>query len=182
MPSVRVQVSPFTARVVKRDGVWAVEVDRRQVALQMGKVILILFDQLLTLLTGGEYHCIDEATLCPPGGGSCMVDCEGIGRDVESATDGILDSGTVQQLCGHGVKAWGDLAVEALAGAWPVTADTLDFSGAALITGQVDDEVCHSGSVPDTCAAMLGAGEWTGDLFFRLLKRQPGRWDAVRPE
>ena len=121
LPSIRALVSPFTARVVKRDGVWAIDVDRRQVALQMGKVILILVDQLLTLVTGGEYHCIDEATLCPPDGGSCMVDCEGIGRDVESATDGIVDSGTVEQLCGRGVQAWGDLAVEALARAWPVT-------------------------------------------------------------
>jgi len=136
----------------------------------------------LALVTGGEYRCIEEATLCEPGTGSCMVDCQGIARDVESATDGIVDSGTVEELCGRGTRAWGDLAVQALAGAWPITADTLDFSGSALITGQVDDEVCHKGSVPGTCAGMLGAGQWTGDLFFQLLQRQPGTWEAWRPE
>ncbi len=182
LPSIRVLASPFTGRVVKRDGVYALEIDRRRVSLQMGKVILILFDQILALVTGGEYRCIEEATLCEPGTGSCMVDCQGIARDVESATDGIVDSGTVEELCGRGTRAWGDLAVQALAGAWPITADTLDFSGSALITGQVDDEVCHKGSVPGTCAGMLGAGQWTGDLFFQLLQRQPGTWEAWRPE
>jgi len=182
LPSIRVLVSPFTGRVVKKDGIYALEVDRRRVALQMGKVILILFDQLLAQITGGEYRCIEEATLCPPGGGSCMADCEGIARDVESATDGLVDSGTVEELCGRGVRAWGDLAVEALAHAWPVTADTLDFSGSALISGQADDEVCHRGAVPGTCAALLGGGRWTGDLFFQLLQRQPGAWEAWRPE
>ena len=181
LPSIRVQAAPFSAAVVNRDGVFALEVHRRQVALKMGKVILILFDQLLTLVTGGEYHCIDEATLCPLGG-ACLVDCEGLGRDVESATSGIVDSGTVEQLCGHGVRAWGELMVEALARAWPVTAETLDFSGSALISGQVDDSVCHSGTPPGTCAALLGAGEWTGDLFFDLLHRQHGAWEAWRPE
>jgi hypothetical protein len=181
LPSIRVQAAPFTAAVVKKEGVFALEVHRRQVALKMGKVILILFDQLLTLVTGGEYHCIDEATLCPPGG-ACLVDCEGLGRDVERATSGIVDSGTVEQLCAHGVRAWGELMVEALARAWPVTAETLDFSGSALISGQVDDSVCHRGTPPGTCAAQLGAGEWTGDLFFDLLHRQPGTWEAWRPE
>jgi hypothetical protein len=101
---------------------------------------------------------------------------------VESATSGIVDSGTIEQLCAHGVRAWGELMVEALARAWPVTAETLDFSGSALISGQVDDAVCHRGTPPGTCAAQLGAGEWTGDLFFDLLHRQPGTWEAWRPQ
>ena len=64
-----------------------------------------------------------------------IVDTVGATGQLQAVTTvqvGTQVSGTVQQLCGHGVKAWGDLAVEALAGAWPVTADTLDFSGAAL--------------------------------------------------
>ncbi|HYS08677.1 MAG TPA: hypothetical protein VEP66_08025 [Myxococcales bacterium] len=182
LPSIRVRVSPITARVVNAGQRHALEVDRRQVSLQMDKVILILFDQILAQITGGEVRCIEEAALCPPGGGSCMVDCAGMARDVEDATDGILDSGTLHELCGRGVRAWADLAVQALGRAWPITADTLDFSGSAAISGQADDEVCHQGSVPGTCAGRLEAGQWTGDFFFQLLQRQPGTWAAWRPE
>jgi hypothetical protein len=181
LPSIRALVSPFTGTVVQQDGVSRLEVDERQVTLKMGKVLLILVDQLLTLVTGGEYHCIEEATLCASGG-DCLVDCLGLGRDVENATEGIVDSGTVEQLCAHGVRAAGELVVEALARAWPVTADTLDFSGSAVISGQADDSVCHRGAVPRACASRLGEGRWTGDLFFRLLERQPGTWEARRPE
>jgi hypothetical protein len=181
LPSIRVQVSPFTGTVVKRDGVYALDVDRRQVTLEMGKVLLILIDQMLALVTAGEYHCIQEATFCARGTG-CFLDCEGLGRDVENATDGIVDSGTVEELCSHAVRASGEVVVDALANAWPLTADTLDFSGSALISGQADDSVCHRGSLPGACAAQLAAGEWSGDLFFRLLRRQPGAWEAARPE
>src|SRR6266850_138430 len=181
LPAIRAQISPFTGTVLKQDGGHVLQVDRRQVTLKMGKVLLILFDQLLTLVTGGEYHCIEEATLCTQDGG-CLVDCAGLGRDVESATDGIVDSGTVEQLCAHAVRETGDLVVQALALAWPLSADTLDFSGSAVISGQADDSLCQSGAVPGDCAARLGAGRWTGDLFFRLLERQPGTWEAARPE
>jgi hypothetical protein len=181
LPAIRVQISPFTGTVLKQGGGHVLQVDRRQVTLKMGKVLLILFDQLLTLVTGGEYHCIEEATLCTEGGG-CLVDCAGLGRDVESATDGIVDSGTVEQLCAHAVRGTGDLVVHELALAWPLSADTLDFSGSAVISGQADDSLCQSGAVPGACAARLGAGRWTGDLFFKLLDRQPGTWEAARPE
>ena len=181
LPAIRAQISPFTGAVVKQDGGHVLQVDRRQVTLKMGKVLLILFDQLLTLVTGGEYHCIEEATLCTQDGG-CLVDCAGLGRDVENATDGIVDSGTVEQLCAHAVRETGDLVVQALALAWPLSADTLDFSGSAVVSGQADDSLCQSGAVPGACAARLGAGRWTGDLFFRLLERQPGTWEAARPE
>ena len=181
LPAIRVQVSPFTGTVLKQGGGHVLEVDRRQVTLKMGKVLLILFDQLLTLVTGGEYHCIEEATLCTEGGG-CLVDCAGLGGDVETATGGIVDSGTVEQLCAHAVRETGDLVVRAFALAWPLSADTLDFSGSAVISGQVDDSLCQSGAVPGACAARLGAGRWTGDLFFKLLDRQPGTWEAARPE
>src|SRR6267142_1182823 len=112
LPSIRVRVSPITARVVNAGQRHALEVDRRQVSLQMDKVILILFDQILAQITG----------------------------------------------------------------------DTLDFSGSAAISGQADDEVCHQGSVPGTCAGRLEAGQWTGDFFFQLLQRQPGTGAAWRPE
>ena len=72
--------------------------------------------------------------------------------------------------------------VQALALAWPLSGDTLDFSGNAVISGQADDSLCQRGAVPGACAARLGEGRWTGDLFFRLLERQPGTWEAARPE
>jgi hypothetical protein len=181
LPAMRVLASPFTASVVRQGSGYALHVDRRQINLRMGKVLLILVDQLLTLVTGGEYHCIDEATLCMPGGG-CMVDCDGLALDVEGATDGVLDSGTVQHLCAGAVQGMGQVVVEALATAWPLTADTLDFDGSALIGGRADDSSCDRGAASGACAGSLRAGTWSGDFFFKMLRSQPGTWEAVRPE
>ena len=165
----------------------------------MGKVLLILIDQLMSVVSAGEYRCIEEATECAPGSG-CIVDCDGLARDVESATGGIVDEGTVQELCGRGVGAVGGLVAEALARAWPITADTLDFSGSATISGIADDWSCDDGAVSGACAARLGKaswdkdlnsaspavrdardGKWTGHFFFRLMDRLPGAWEATRP-
>jgi hypothetical protein len=194
-----VQASPFTATVVRQGTGHALQVDRRQVRLQMGKIVLILVDQLIALLTGGEYRCIDEATECRDPG-SCMVDCQGLGRDVEDATDGIVDSGTVDQLCSGAVRAGGRVWIEGLAQLWPVTADTLDFGGRATISGRADDDSCDEGVIEGACAARLGNtawdrdlnspdparreardGAWNGDFFFKLVHRLPGAWRATRP-
>ncbi len=199
LPSIAVQAAPFTATVVRQGTGYALQVDPRQVKLKMGKIILILVDQLIALVTSGEYRCIDEATQCRVGG-SCLVACEDLGRDIDSATDGIVDSGTVELLCGGAVRAWGEIWVEALSQVWPVTADTLDFSGRATIAGHADDDFCDEGGAAGTCAARLGNsawdrdlnspdperreardGRWTGDFFFKLVHRLPGAWHATRP-
>ncbi len=198
LPAISVQAQPFTATVVAQADGFALSVGQRQVKLTMNKVILILLDQLITLVTGGESRCIDELTECRPGG-PCLVDCEGLGRDVESATDGIVDSGTVQQLCGGAVRGAGDLWVEGLSIVWPVTADTLDFAGSATISGHADDSACDEDAASGTCAARLGNaawdrdlnspdpavrdqrdGRWSGDFFLRLVHRLPGAWRARR--
>ena len=199
LPSIQPRLSAFSATVAKRGSAWVLDVGPRQVKLEMGKVLLILVDQLMSVVTAGEYHCIDEATWCAPGSG-CIVDCEGLARDVENATDGIVDAGTVQELCGRGVRAVGGIVEEALARAWPITADTLDFSGSATISGIADDGSCDGGAVSGACAARLGKaswdkdlnssnaavrdardGKWTGHFFFRLVERLPGAWEATRP-
>jgi len=98
------------------------------------------------------------------------------------------------------VRAAGELWVEGLAQVWPVSADTLDFSGAATVSGHADDFACDEGAVPGSCAARLGNaafdrdlnspdpavregrdGRWSGDFFFRLVHRLPGAWRATRP-
>ena len=200
MPSIQVRISPFTAAVTKRETGYALEVGPRQVKLEMKKVLLILIDQLMTAVTAGEYRCIEEATGCAPGTG-CLVDCDGLGADVEDATDGIVDSGTVQQLCGAAVRGIGETVASELARAWPVTADALDFSGSASISGTAADFSCDDGGVEGACAARLGNarwdkdlnsssagvregrdGKWTGDFFYRHLGRLPGAWQATREE
>src|SRR5205814_843224 len=93
---------------------------------------------LMGVLTAGEFQCIEEATECAPGMG-CIVDCDGLAGDVESATDGIVDAATVQALCGRGMRAVGRVVAQALARAWPLPADTLDFSGSASGSGVADD-------------------------------------------
>jgi hypothetical protein len=197
LPAIDAQVSPFTATVVRQGPRFALQVDRRQVKLKMGKIVLILVDQIIGLVSGGEYRCIDEATECR--GGDCLVDCRSLGSDVDGATDGILDSGTVDQLCSGAVRAWGRIWVEGLAQIWPVTADTLDFSGRAGIFGSADDSACDDGGVAGACAARLGNrswdrdlnsgdparreardGSWSGDLFFQQVHRLPGAWRATR--
>jgi hypothetical protein len=198
LPSISVDARPFTATVVRQGDRYALQIDPRQVKLQMGKVVLIVVDQLIALVSGGEYQCIDEITACPPGG-PCLVDCTGLGADIDSATDGVVDSGTVEQLCSGAVRAWGDIWIDALARLWPVSADTLDFSGSATISGRADDWTCDEGGIPDACAARLGNsrwdsdlnspdpairesrdGKWTGNFFFRLIRPLPGAWRGTR--
>ena len=200
LPSISVELTPFNATLVKQGTGYVLQVDRRQARLTMRKVLLILYDELMGIVSGGEFQCIEEATACAPGMG-CIVDCDGLGRDVESATDGIVDEATVQALCARGVRAVGELVSEALAQAWPIGADTLDFSGSATVSGATDDSACDEGGTPGTCAARLGReswdrdlnstdpaarerrdGAWSGDFFFRLERRLPGAWEATRPE
>ena len=168
LPSVSVELSPFNATLVKDGAGYGLQINQRRARLTMGKVLLILYDQLLGVVTGGEFQCIEEATECAPGMG-CIVDCDGLARDVESATDGIVDEGTVQALCGRGMRAIGDGVAQALARAWPVSADTLEFSGSANVSGVADE-------------ARLEDGKWTGDFFFPLDRKLPGTWEATRPE
>ena len=181
LPSIDVELSPFNATLVKDGAGYVLQVDQRRARLTMGKVLLILYDQLLGVVTGGEFQCIEEATECAPGMG-CIVDCDGLARDVESATDGIVDEGTVQALCGRGMRAVGDAVVQALARAWPISADTLEFSGSASISGVADDWACDEGGGAAGCAARLGDGRWSGDFFFRLDRKLPGTREATRPE
>jgi hypothetical protein len=200
LPSVGVELSPFAATLVKQDSGYLLQVGRRQARLIMGKVLLILYDQLIGIVSGGEFQCIQEATECAPGMG-CIVDCDGLGRDIESATGGIVDEATVQALCGRGMRAIGDAVAQALARVWPITADTLDFSGSAGVSGLADDWACEEGGSAGACAARLGKeswdkdlnsadpalrerrdGRWTGDFFFRLERDLPGAWEATRPE
>ena len=168
LPSVSVELSPFNATLVKDGAGYGLQIDQRRARLTMGKVLLILYDQLLGVVTGGEFQCIEEATECAPGMG-CVVDCDGLARDVESATDGIVDEGTVQALCGRGMRAIGDGVAQALARAWPISADTLEFSGSANVSGVADE-------------ARLEDGKWSGDFFFPLDRKLPGTWEATRPE
>src|SRR5205814_9152036 len=133
-----VDLSPFDATLVKQGSGYVLQVDQRRTRLTMGKVLLILYDQLMGVLTAGEFQCIEEATECAPGMG-CIVDCDGLAGDVESATDGIVDAATVQALCGRGMRAVGRVVAQALARAWPIPADTLDFSGSASGSGVADD-------------------------------------------
>jgi hypothetical protein len=163
LPSIGVELSPFNATLVKEGAGYVLQVDQRRARLTMGKVILILYDQLMGVVTGGEFQCIEEATECAPDMG-CIVDCDGLARDVESATDGIVDEGTVQALCGRGVRAIGDIVAQSLARAWPISADTLEFGGSASVSEARLD------------------GKWTGDFFFRLDRKLPGSWEATRPE
>jgi len=199
LPSIRPKLTPFTAALAKQGSRWVLTVDQREVKLEMGKLLLILVDQLMSVVTAGEYRCIAEATECAQGTG-CIVDCDGVARDVENATEGIVDEATVRELCGRGVREVGAIVEEALARAWPVTADTLDFSGSATVSGIADDWACDDGAVSGTCAARLGNrrwdkdlnspdpavrderdGKWTGHFFFRLADRLPGAWEATRP-
>ena len=164
----------------------------------MGKVVLVLVDLILSYVT--PYHCIEEATDCSPGN-TCLIDCAGLGRDVEKLTNGWVSAGTIEQLCDGVVTAAGQAVTVALANAWPVNADLLDFDGKAVISQvPVDASFCDAGSTGG-CAGQLGRdtfdkdlhssntttrgnrdGAWNGDFFFKLLHKLPGAWEAKRPQ
>ena len=166
----------------------------------MGKVLLVLVDTLISLVT--PYHCIDEITDCTPGPGNCpLIDCYGLGQDVEGATGGLVPGSTIEAICDGVVTAAGQAITQLLANAWPITADVLDFNGHASVSGTTDVSNCDSGG-GSSCAAQLGNanydkdlgtscfqppketrdGYWTGDFFFKVLHKLPGAWEATRPQ
>jgi hypothetical protein len=145
------------------------------------------------------YHCIDEITDCHPGPGNCpLIDCYGLGQDADGLIPGI--GGTVEAICDGVVTAAGQAVTVALAGAWPINAELLDFNGYATISKTADISDCDAGS-PGNCAGQLGNdnydrdlhsnngttranrdGDWDGNFFFKLLKKLPGSWEAKRPQ
>ncbi len=179
LPSISVQVAPFTATVGQAGAVWSLQVGRRQVQLKMAKVVLVLVDELISVVTGGQFQCIEEATDCN-GGNACLVDCTGLAQDIDGATSGIVDAATVEPLCQEGVTLAGTAVSRALARVWPTSADVLDFDGSAAISGAADESACAGDVAPGTCAATLD-GSWSGDFFFKLVHQLPGRWTAKRP-
>lgn len=204
LPTISIQAKPFTGTVVGMGAGGAapyqLNVDERTVNVEMGKVLLVLVDTLISLVT--PYHCIDEITDCTPGPGNCpLIDCYGLGQDVESATGGLVPGSTIEAICDGVVTAAGQAVTQLLATAWPITADVLDFNGHAGISGATDVSNCDSGGGA-TCAAQLGNdnydkdlggqcfaspketrdGYWTGDFFFKVLHKLPGAWEATRPQ
>jgi hypothetical protein len=154
--------------------------------MQMGKVVLIVINELLTLTT--PWHCIQEATDCVDG--PCLVDCPGLGQWVDGWAPGFGD--TVTAVCDAAVTAAGEEVTNLIAG---ITFDTdvLDFNGSATISHVGEDSsVCTSGA---NCAGQLGAddfdlklskdvthrdGQWTGSFFYKVIKNMPGAWEGVR--
>jgi hypothetical protein len=200
LPSITVQAKPFTASVVAKGAnngaPFVLNVDQRQVAVKMGKVILVVLDLIISYVT--PYHCIDEVTDCHPGPGNCpLIDCYGLGQDADNLIPGI--GGTVEAICDGVVTAAGHAVTQGLAGAWPINAELLDFSGRALVSGTAAASVCDAGS-PGGCAGQLGNdeydadlhgkgatidnrdGNWSGDFFFKLVHKLPGAWVAKRPQ
>lgn len=201
LPSISVQVKPFTATVnPAASGGYRLDVDERTVDIKMGKVLLVLLDTLISFVT--PYHCIDEITDCTAGPGNCpLVDCYGLGQDVESATGGLVPAGTIESICDGVVTSAGQAVTNLLATAWPLTADVLDFTGHAAVSGAADPSACDGGGGA-SCAAQLGNasydkdlgvacfqppketrdGYWSGDFFFKVLHKLPGAWQATRPQ
>jgi hypothetical protein len=201
LPSITVQAKPFTASVVAKGAnntaPFVINIDPRQVSIRMGKVILVLIDLIISYAT--PYHCIDEITDCHPGPGNCpLINCYGLGQDANGLIPGI--GGTVEAICDGVVTAAGRAVTAALAGAWPLNAELLNFGGHAAVTKlSADTSACDAGS-PGNCAGQLGNdnydkdlhskngttrdnrdGNWDGDFFFKLLKKLPGSWEAKRP-
>jgi hypothetical protein len=195
LPAITVQIQPFTATIAgSGSGPYTLQVDDRTVKLKMGKVILVLVDYLIAIVSSGQYHCIDEAADCV-GSKSCLVDCPGLSNDISNAMDGIISEETLEPLCDNAVVGVGQLVTTALGNVWSPTVDTLDFSGHATISGSADLSSCDDGS-PGNCASQLGNDAWDADLddgpiasrdgswsgTFFLVKNLPGAWQATRPQ
>ena len=205
LPTITVQVRPFTATVAPTAAsatTYAINVDQRQVNVQMGKVLLALVDLIISYVT--PYHCIDEITDCHAGPGGCpLVDCYGLSLDLAGPgtfLGGFIDPGTLEGLCDGVVTTAGQAVTQLLATVWKPTADILDFSGHASVSGSAASaSACEAAS--SNCAAQLGNaswdkdlnssssgtvdgrdGNWTGDFFFKVVGKLPGSWQATRPQ
>lgn len=205
LPSITVQVAPFTATVAGSgpggtSAPFSLNVDNsRQVRLQMGKVLLVLVDTILSSVT--QYQCIEEITACTAGPGNCpLVDCYGLSQDLAGPGTWLgkaISPGTIEGLCDGAVTVAGQAATRLLANAWSPTADVLDFTGRATVSGSAGASSCEGGGA--TCAAQLGNdswdrdlntdsrraardGSWSGDFFFKLVHKLPGAWQATRPQ
>jgi hypothetical protein len=191
IPAISVQVAPITATIVgdgSATAPWRLNVNQRQVQLQMGKVVLIAVNELLTLTT--PWHCIDEATDCNDG--PCIVDCPGLGQWVDGWASGF--GSVVEGICDEVVTAAGQQVSKLLANITFET-DTLDFNGSGAISHiNVDNTVCLSGA---NCAGQLGQddfntklvkdvshrdGLWSGSFFLKLIKGMPGAWEGTRTQ
>ncbi len=197
IPSITVQAAPFTGHVTSTPTgtatVATLNIDRRQVRLKMGKVLLVIIDYIIALTT--PYHCIDDATDCQKGQ-PCLIDCPQLGADLANLTNGIIDAGTGEQICDTVVTTLGQTITGLLANAWPLSADVLDFNGHAVIRAGSDTTTCTTGPAGGVCADQLGNdsferdlaknvnardGWWEGDFFFKLLHKLPGAFEAQRP-
>jgi hypothetical protein len=188
LPVIDIQAQPFTATVTG-PGPYSLQVDERSVRLEMGKIILVLVDSLIGIVSEGQYECIDDAMDCSRDNG-CIVDCPGIASDISAALDGIIDEQTLESLCGESVRGVGKIVTAALANAWnPSVVETLQFSGSATIHAGV--ESCDGVSTA-VCASQLGSDDWDGTPLpsrdgnwsgtFFSVKNLPGAWQATRPE
>jgi len=205
LPSITVQVAPFTGSVAGAGAggaaPYSLSVNQRRVQLKMGKVLLALIDLIISYVT--PYHCIDEITDCHAGPGNCpLVHCYGLSQDLAGPgtwLGGFIDPGSLEGLCDGVVTTSGQAVTQLLATVWSPTADVLDFSGHATVSGAVDSSACEGGST--SCAAKLGNdtwdkdlnssnsatvnardGNWTGDFFFKVIGKLPGSWEATRPQ
>ncbi len=193
LPSITVQVDPFTGTVTGTASPYTINIDQRRVSLKMGKVILIIVDYIIALTT--PYHCIDEATDCQKGQ-PCLIDCPQLGRDISNLTNGIIDAGTGEQICDTVVTTLGQTITGLLANAWPIKADALDFQGHATIHAGSDTSFCPDIEPGALCADQLGNdtferdlaknvkardGWWEGDFFFKFIDKLPGAFEAQRP-
>ncbi len=191
IPTISVQVGPITGAVAGSGtgaDPWRVKIDQRQIKLQMGKVVLIVVNELLSLTT--PWHCIDEATDCS--NGPCIVDCPGLGNWVDGWAPGF--GTTVEGICDTVVTAAGQ-EVSTLLNTITFNTDALDFNGGAVISKVgADNTVCSSRS---SCAGQLGHadydyklqkdtshrdGAWSGSFFFKVIKDMPGAWEAERQQ
>ncbi len=205
LPTITVQVRPFTATVAPTAPsatTYVISVDQRQVNVQMGRVLLVLVDLIISSVT--PYHCIDEITDCQAGPGGCpLVDCYGLSQSLAGPgafLGGFIDPGTLEGLCDGVVTTAGQAVTQLLATVWSPTANILDFGGHASISGTAaTTSVCEAGT--SSCAAQLGNanwdkdlnssnsgtvsrrdGNWSGDFFFKVVGKLPGSWQATRPQ
>ena len=188
LPSIHIDAQPFTATVTGT-GPYLLQVDNRSVRLEMGKVVQVLADSLIAIVSEGQYHCIEEATDCSADNG-CLVDCPGLAGDISAALDGVVDARSLHPLCGEAVSGVGKIASAALANAWsPSVIETLQFNGRATI--RAGSESCEP-EIPGICATQLGSADWDGlplndrdgtwSATFHAVKNLPGAWQATRPE
>jgi hypothetical protein len=150
--SLGLKVHPFIGTVseIGADQTATILVDKREVDLNIGRLLRWIIDELAGILT--PYDDLESAVLA-------AADCQALGNSVESLTDGFLSASLVAAMCQSLLETILGQILDAITGV-AFDLGLLEFEGPATV---------HE----------IGAGNFAGKLGYpNYESSRDGRWDG----